>query len=344
MKKYLHKIALATLALGVSITCVAQDIHFSQLSETPLLRNPALAGLFSGDVRVQSVFRTQWNSVANPYKTVSSNIEFKMGIGGTDDFVTMGGQVLYDKAGSVDLSATHVLPVINYHKSLSSERSTYLSLAAMGGIVQRSVDPTKMSTNSQYNGGVYVPGSGTGENVTKPTYSYFDATVGMSFNTQLGERVDDNMYVGVAYHHFNKAKNTSFYSDSRVEVSPKWVVSAGVRTAVDDYSSITIEGDHNKQSAYSSTLVGVMYARKLDAMENPKYIFHLGAYYRLADAVIPVIKLEARPFSISMSYDANTSQLRNASFGRGGFEFSLAFQKFNSGDFSSLESTKCPKF
>ena len=38
-----------------------QDIHFSQFSETPLLRNPALAGIFSGDVRVQAVFRNQWN-------------------------------------------------------------------------------------------------------------------------------------------------------------------------------------------------------------------------------------------------------------------------------------------
>lgn len=344
MKKNLLKISLVMFCVATSFCATAQDIHFSQLSETPLLRNPALAGLFSGDVRVQTVFRSQWNSVANPYQTVSSNIEFKMAIGSTDDFVTMGGQVVYDKAGSIDMSATHILPVINYHKSLSAERSSYLSLAAMGGVVQRSIDPSKMSTNSQYEGGVYVAGSGTGEHVSKPTYRYLDATVGLSFNTQLGQRKDDNMYVGVAYHHFNKAKNTSFYSDSRLEVSPKMVISAGVRTAVDDYSYITIEGDYNKQSVYSSTLLGFMYARKLDDMENPKYIFQVGAYYRLADAVIPVIKLEAKPISVSISYDANTSQLRNASSGRGGFEFSLAFQKYNKGEYGSTESIKCPKF
>ncbi len=344
MKKYLLQIAIMASCLFSANFAIAQDIHFSQLGETPLLRNPALAGLFSGDVRVQTVFRTQWNSVANPYKTVSTNIEFKLPFGSSDDFLTLGGQVLYDKAGSVDLSATHVLPVINYHKSLSAERSMYLSLAAMGGIVQRSLDPTKISTNSQYNGGIYNAGSNTGESFNKPNYRYFDATVGMSFNAQLGNNLDDNIYIGAAYHHFNKAKNTSFYTDSRVEVAPKWVMSAGLRTGISDNSYLTVEADYNRQSTFSSTIIGVLIARKLGDIEDPKYIFHIGTYYRLADAVIPVIKLEAKPISVSLSYDANTSQLRNASSGRGGFELSLAFQKYRSGNYSSVESTKCPKF
>lgn len=344
MKKYLFTIAILVSCISFANTAIAQDIHFSQLGETPLLRNPALAGLFSGDVRVQTVFRSQWNSVANPYKTVSTNIEFKLPFGSSDDFLTLGGQVLYDKAGSVDLSATHILPVINYHKSLSAERSMYLSLAAMGGIVQRSIDPSKITTNNQYNGGIYVPGSNTGENIIKPSYRYFDATVGMSFNTQLGDNLDDNIYIGAAYHHFNKAKNTSFYTDSRVEVAPKWVMSAGLRTGIDDNSYLTVEADYNSQASYSSTIIGVLVARKLGDVENPKYIFHLGTYYRLSDAVIPVIKLEAKPISMSISYDANISQLRSASSGRGGFEFSLAYQKYRNGNYSSVESTKCPKF
>ena len=55
--------------------CHAQDIHFSQFFETPLLRNPALAGIFSGDLRIQAVYRNQWNSVTVPYQTTSLNGE-----------------------------------------------------------------------------------------------------------------------------------------------------------------------------------------------------------------------------------------------------------------------------
>ena len=71
----------------------AQDLHFSQFYEAPLLRNPALAGLFEGDVRAQLVYRNQWGSVTTPYQTGSLNGEYKFAIGRGDDFVTAGLQV-----------------------------------------------------------------------------------------------------------------------------------------------------------------------------------------------------------------------------------------------------------
>src|SRR6476646_5167370 len=123
--------------------CKAQDIHFSQFFETPLLRNPALAGIFSGDLRIQGVYRNQWNSVTVPYQTGSLNAEYKLPVGHSDDYLTLGGEILYDKAGTVALTATHILPVINYHKSLSQEKNMYISLGFMGGLVQRKLDRSK---------------------------------------------------------------------------------------------------------------------------------------------------------------------------------------------------------
>lgn len=54
----------------------AQDAHFSQFFEAPLLRNPSLAGLFAGDIRIQGVYRNQWASVTVPYQTGSFNAEY----------------------------------------------------------------------------------------------------------------------------------------------------------------------------------------------------------------------------------------------------------------------------
>jgi len=64
----------------------AQDPHFSQFFEAPLLRNPSLAGLFAGDIRVQAVYRNQWGSVTVPYQTGSFNIEYKQPVGRGNDF------------------------------------------------------------------------------------------------------------------------------------------------------------------------------------------------------------------------------------------------------------------
>ncbi len=343
---YIKLLQLGIVAL-LSITATTahgQDIHFSQLSETPLLRNPALAGLFSGDIRIQTVYRTQWNSFTDAYKTGSINAEFKLPLGSKNDFATVGGQILYDRAGTVALSATHILPMINFHKSLSEERNMYLSMAVMGGIVQRRIDRSKMTTNSQFDGSGYAPGSATGETFNRNGYSYGDASVGMSFNTQLGSKPDDNMYVGVAYHHFTKPKNVSFYSNYKIEMSPKMVYSFGIRTAISDNGYVTLEGDYTRQNSYRDLIGGVTFSRKLGDVSSPGYMFHIGSYYRFNDAIIPVIKLETRPLGFSISYDVNISGLKQASFGRGGLEVSTTYQSFHHGKYSSKNDLRCPRF
>ena len=94
MKKVLSIHFLTLLLTCTTMLAIGQDLHFSQIFETPLLRNPALAGLFSGDVRVQSVYRSQWNSVTDAYSTVSANGEYKLLVGESADYLTIGGQIL----------------------------------------------------------------------------------------------------------------------------------------------------------------------------------------------------------------------------------------------------------
>jgi hypothetical protein len=96
-----YKLVLMFVATCLMLSAKAQDIHFSQFFEAPLLRNPSLAGIYTGDVRVQAVYRDQWNSVTNAYKTGSLNGEYKMPVGKGDDFLTLGLQMMYDRAGTV---------------------------------------------------------------------------------------------------------------------------------------------------------------------------------------------------------------------------------------------------
>ncbi len=333
-----------SILLACGLQTQAQDIHFSQIFETPLLRNPSLAGLFTGDVRMQVVHRSQWNSVTIPYQTTSLSGEYKLPFGKGDDYLTIGGQILYDKAGSAVLTATHVLPTINYHKSLSSEKNRYISLGFMGGLVQRRVDQSKMTTNSQFDGTVFNPALGTGEALTRPSYIYMDGSVGMSFNSQIGENENNNIFLGLAYHHFNRSKNISFYSSTEAEMQPKMVGSAGLRMSMTDVSYFTLQADFSKQGVYAETIAGALYTWKLNESEQSPYRFHAGAYIRWKDAVIPVAKLEMKPIAVSVSYDANISALRAASRGQGGFEVALTYQKFTRSLNSSQDAVRCPKF
>jgi len=293
MIRFIH-ILLIILGATSFIEVNAQDVHFSQFFEAPLLRNPSLAGLFEGDIRAQGVYRNQWGSVTTPYQTCSFNVEYKKPIGHADDFITTGLQLMYDKAGVTNFTTTDILPAINYHKSLNGEKNKYLSLGFMGGLVQRRIDRSKMTTNNHFDGNGYNPSLGDGETFVNANYSYLDGSVGMSFNSALPSgKPGDNYFVGVAYQHFNRPKN-SFYRNPAVELNPKWVISAGIRFDLNETSFFTLQADHSTQGPYSETIGGALYSYRIgEDYENPDYTLHFGAFLRWKDAVIPVVKLES---------------------------------------------------
>lgn len=322
----------------------AQDIHFSQFFEAPLLRNPSLAGIFNGDVRVQGVYRDQWNSFTNAYRSGSFNMEYKQPVGRQDDFITMGLQTVYDKAGSVALTTTQFLPALNYHKSLNSDRNMYLSLGFMGGLVQKRLDRSRVTTNNQYDGNGYNPSLPDGEYFTDFKQNYWDGSVGMSFNSNLSSNEDNTFFIGAAYHHFNRPLN-SFYKDPSVGLEPKWVFSSGVKLAINEYSFFNLQGDYSQQAGSQEVVAGALYGHKLgDFPDDPQYIIYAGAFLRWRDALIPVVKIDFKPLSVAISYDVNVSQLKTASMGRGGVELSVSYMGFLDRFNTTRDAVRCPRF
>ncbi|HEV3411642.1 MAG TPA: PorP/SprF family type IX secretion system membrane protein [Puia sp.] len=341
VKKFLLLSFLTGTLLLVNDLARAQDIHFSQFYESPLLRNPALAGVFTGDYRISTLFRDQWNSFNNAYRTGSLSGEYKWNIGKANDYLTTGLEILYDKAGTAALTTTEVMPALNYHKSLSNQKPMYLALGFMGGVVEKTLDMSKVTTNSQYNGTAYDPALPNGETITTPTIRYIDGALGISFNTAFGADYKNTLYFGVGYFHLNRPKN-SFYQNPTIELDPKVVVSAGVHAIINDYLGFTIQADHSQQGSFQESIGGVMVSYKLDEEPGTSgYTFNFGSYIRWGDAIIPVIKLESNAFTIGLSYDVNISSLQTVSEGRGGFELSLSYIGF-------LEHENprylCPKF
>ena len=337
MNRSIKNVLITACALILVPCAFSQDIHFSQFFQAPLLRNPSLAGIYTGDIRVQAVYRNQWNSVTNAYKTASLDAEYKMPIGKSNDYVTAGLQLLYDKAGTIAWTSTHLLPAINYHKSLSEEKNSYLSLGFMGGVIQQWFDRSKITTNNQYDNGI------DGESIPATQYTYLDGSVGMSYNSNLNDNPDNNYFLGAAYHHFNRPK-ISFYQDANVALFPKWVFSGGIRFGVSDISYLTVQADHSMQGAFKETVAGAMYGYKLGAdHDQPDYTIHAGGFIRWNDALIPAIKIDYTPFSVTLSYDVNISKLKPSSYGRGGFELSISYLGFRKNN-SSIEAVRCPRF
>jgi len=305
-----------------------------------MIRNPALAGLFEGDIRVQGVYRNQWNSISFPYQTGSLNTEYKFSIRKSDDFLTVGAQVLYDKAGTVGLTSSQLLPVVNYHKSMSEKRNTYLSLGFMGGLVSRRLDRSRVTTNNQYDGFAYNGSLSDGE-YFDAGYNFLDANVGMSLSSTLGKEEQHLFFVGIAYHHFNKPVN-SFYRN--IKHLPKWVFSGGLKLNIGPVSYLTFHGDYLNQRPHRQIIAGGIYSHRLGGEDQQKVVVHTGMFMRYGDALIPMVKLDMLPVSLSFSYDVTVGKLATATQTRGGFEFSLSYISYLGNERSAQYATKCPRF
>jgi hypothetical protein len=64
----------------------------------------------------------------------------------------------------------------------------------------------------------------------------------------------------------------------------------------------------------------------------------MGAYYRVSDAIIPMVGFQQNGYKLTFSYDATASSLKNYNQTRGAYEFSIVKQ----GLIDKSRGIKCP--
>jgi type IX secretion system PorP/SprF family membrane protein len=322
-------------------TQAQQDINFSQFYELPLLRNPALAGIFNGNVRFTAAYRNQWESITVPYRTMAlgSEIKFFKGLS-TGDFITAGFQVTNDVAGDSKLKRTQFFPVLNYHKLLNEDKTTLISVAFMGGPVSESFDPSKLQFDDQFVNGSYSSSNPTSQSFSTTGFTYLDASTGISFSSFLNDNV--KFYIGAGLFHFTRP-SLSFMRDNEIRLNKKWVFNTGLSAYTSTYNRIVIYADQFMQGANKMTQGGFLFTHNFDHTgDDARLSLSGGAVYRWKDAIIPVIKINTNKLSIGLSYDVNTSKLRTASNYRGGFELTLSYMDLWSNKNSDAEKVDCP--
>lgn len=328
--------------LLVAFNATGQDINFSQFYELPLLRNPALAGIFNGDVRVTAVYRNQWQAVTVPYRTFGLGAEYKRSMGEhSDDFITIGLQATNDVAGDSRLSRSQVFPAMNYHKSLGGEKGGYLSAGIMGGPVFQRFDPSKLSFDDQFVNGAYSSTNPTHQVFSNVSMMYWDASAGLSFSSIIGEQT--RYYVGVGLFHITQPK-VAFQKQYDVILNRKWMVNAGLSVPVSEENKLIIYGDYFMQGGSRQGQGGLMFSHDFSQFLDEKAGISAGIFYRFKDALVPVIKLDYYHVGMGITYDLNTSKLKAASQYRGGFELTLSYKAYRDIHNSSANKVKCPAF
>ena len=336
MQYKLKIIGMLMVALATRHT-YAQDLHFSQYFNSPLLVNPANTGFNPDyDYRLGGNYRNQWASVGNPYKTMSAwgdvklfNNRFENG------WLGVGGALYKDVAGSGSLSTTSGFASVAYHQMLG-----YNSLLSGGfglGFTSKRIDISKLSFDNQWNGKFFDVTIPSNEPFQYSQSSYLDLQMGLNYAYFASENVYFN--AGVSIMHINRPRESFFdptVSDNRL--SRRYTAFANSNIKIQNLWILNPNIYVSKMGNAWETVAGFNANRDLSGDGLQQLI--IGLYYRNKDALIPMIGFETNDLRITVNYDATISSLSKLNGTRGAYELSIV----KSGLFTSStgKSIKCP--
>jgi type IX secretion system PorP/SprF family membrane protein len=346
MKRYFSIFTISVL-LAMGLDSNAQDIHFSQFYENAILRNPALTGIFSGDYKLGIDYRSQWGTIAVPYSTTMISGETKILVNREiGDYLSFGLVATYDKAGTIGFASEQVYPAICYNKAMEDQHHTYLSVGLTGGFINRSVDQSKMTFSSQYLNGNYNANNPTFESASFKSLNNYDVGAGISLNSSLDMYSRSNYYLGVSAYHLNRPTEIFNGGDVLVKLPMKFQFSAGFHLPINEQFGVTLNGNYSLQNPYHEFILGGLITWRSVPVGLPSiFAFSFGAYYRVQDAFIPMVKIDYKNVSIGYSYDVTNSSLAtNGGSGAAATEITLYVRGQYNHRKDPRDPMMCPRF
>jgi type IX secretion system PorP/SprF family membrane protein len=330
------KIGIIIGLISIALSARSQDIHFSQISQTPLLLNPASAGIFDGFYRATLNYKNQWAAIGKPYQTFmgSFDMPFESRKHPERAYIGLGTYIFSDKAGDSRFSTTQgsiavsgTVPIGTFNK---------LSAGIETGLMHRSLNINAIQWPNQYNGSAYDPTLPSNESNKLGSFLLFDVGAGFHFQylKQLGRfhgrDVVHYTFGAAIFHTINMIKGNSAYIQKMyprlsVHTSLRYDLK-GTRIGLIPSALFMRQGP-----AYEIDL-GMLVRFRLGKETNftgyyTESSFTAGVLYRYKDAITPQVFFEIANFGVGLSYDINISSLRSATRYNGGLEVSIKYSK-----------------
>jgi type IX secretion system PorP/SprF family membrane protein len=297
----------------------AQDPHFSQFYSSPLTLNPAMTGVFSGDVRMATTYRNQWRTVSTPFTTATVASDFQLlndKIG--NDLFGVGILAMIDQSNNQGLKANYISISTAYNKSLDIEGYHRLGVGFQASWATKKVDYSRFVFSRQFTPQGFNTALSNGEPISGFNINYLDVGAGIMYS---GMSVTQSQwYFGASYYHINKPNESISTEESRL--SPRISVHGGYNFPFGEMNRLYLSGLYMNSMLTTEVLMGVVYEKVVPNVEYETSLFS-GLYYRPGDAIIPYIGLGTTRMQVGFSYDINISSLKTATKSRGGFELSV---------------------
>jgi type IX secretion system PorP/SprF family membrane protein len=331
MKKNIIVYIASLVFVGLSVR--SQDYHLSHYDVAGMYLNPATTGVYgndNGDYRVYADQRSQWRAIGiKPYMTTFLGYDMPYKIKGRK--VGFGGYIINNNGGVGNFNTFTFMGSASYDILNSKSSDVVLEPSARDkhqlvvglqmGLFYRTNNPNSLNYDVQYslanNGGAFDQSISSNEVYNRSSILRFDANYGLYYKyTEKGKKA--HPYAGFSINHLTRPNESLTGGTTHLPI--KWVGYAGCEIKIDDKMDVVPRVLYmNQAKAYDFTS-GFLFYYRLN--ENQTKVYG-GFDYRWKDACIISLGLKHESYAIRMSYDINTSYLKNFSNRRGAFEISL---------------------
>ncbi len=334
MKK-VYGIVFILLILSNVEVINAQDVHFSQFTQTPQLINPGATGVFGGSFRGIVNYRTQWGAFGGGYKTYAASFDAPITKkNNKGSYLGLGANFYKDVAGNSNFGNLQI--GVSPSAVLVVGRGQTISLGVQAAYGQYSADLSALTWGNQFNGVGFSTQVNSNETFSLKSSKYFDLGSGIYYEfinsdaSFLGGE-SSSLNIGIAGYHLNEPKQ-NFFSDSEDAIPMKVVLQvAGSFDLAGSKLAIVPSMFYANQKSFKEITAGMLLKIKM-GKSTTKYsglfkqgAVYFGSHYRFNDAIIPQVYLEFSDYMVGVSYDYNTSGLSSVTGGNGGLEISIKY-------------------
>lgn len=328
---------LTCLCFIIVTEAIAQtDPHFTQNYTYPMYINPALTGSSDGEYRVSSIYRSQWGSLSNPYRTMGVSFDTR-----TNKNISLGASLLNQSAGDGGFNYLTAYASVSYTGvKFGKDNNHHVALAIQGGIINRRVDASKFKWGEQWNPVTgYNQSNATTESFARTSSTTLDLGAGALYYDATPDK-KTNAFGGFSVFHINKPKDPiiSTQSTELNTIPMRYTLHGGVSFNISENFSVIPHAMYMRQGTASEMMLGTY----LQLNVNSETDLMVGAYYRHKDAFAPFVGFDYKNFIVGLSYDANTSKLGSMARNVNSFELSLTYVKRN-GTQSIFDFIRCSR-
>jgi len=307
-------LVLLLLSIFSKNELVGQDLHYSQFYNAPQTANPALTGIFNGDVRYMGNLRDQWRWVPVPWFTFGAAYDRKFYPKKSENQFFSGGVNLYhDRQGDSRLNLTTLNISGSYSRILNPKNIITGGMTL--GFSSRGFSEADLTWDKQWNGDSFNPNLSSQEQFNTNRINFLETALGINYRFQQSSRTKFDLGVG-AFHILEPS--AGFYEDEDQKLPMNINFTAIGSFYLLEILDIQVHGLHQMQGEYRETVVGGLANIYVSRKRGKETNLHVGMGYRTSGSLVPTIALEYRQYYLSANFDIDGTNFNDIENNRNG--------------------------